>query len=345
MFSLRKLLPASGNDSLHRFMNQIDDLETRFSEALASYKAALDSLAEHAPAALKALLEDFRKELRKLRTGLGSTPNGAALTDVRKDLDGALKAYGRAVEQHTRRHEEEAKQVMAMLAVMAESIAGQEKQYNVRFRGIAKKLRLLITSQDLSEIRQKLSAEVSQLEKYVEDMSRDTQAALERVQTELATVRRRPEAADRWANLAVDPVTSLPGRAQGQVAIDTRMRSHTRFCVGRFVVLGFANIRERHGREPSDGVAQAFASRLRAQFREQDIICRWDEDEFVVIVDCQLPELAGRVTEIERALSGLYDGVGIAASCAGGAIEPFRGESSAQMLDRLRQAMTAGAVR
>ena len=37
--------------------------------------------------------------------------------------------------------EKETRQVMAIVAVMAESMADREKQYNVRFRGIGKKLR------------------------------------------------------------------------------------------------------------------------------------------------------------------------------------------------------------
>ena len=36
---------------------------------------------------------------------------------------------------------------MEIVAVMAESMASREKHYNVRFRGIGKKLRVLITSE------------------------------------------------------------------------------------------------------------------------------------------------------------------------------------------------------
>ena len=116
---------------------------------------------------------------------MNAKPSKPLLAEVSQQVDRTLGIYNKEIESDLNLQTREAKQVMAIVAVMAESMADREKQYNVRFRGIGKKLRVLTTSNDLAEIRRKLEAEVTQLEKYVDDMARDTESAVSRVQMEL----------------------------------------------------------------------------------------------------------------------------------------------------------------
>lgn len=316
------------------------DLLTLLEAALRSYAATLESLAAHGPDTPKSLKDDYGHHFRKIREELvHSAPNERLLEDTHKRADAQLRGYGKALEKHVRQHEKDAKEVMTLVASMAESIASQEKQYNVRFKGIAKKLRLLTTAHDIGEIRRRLAEEVGQLEKYAEDMTRDTRVALDRVNTDLLAICARHNPSP-WLDREADPLTRLPGRPEALDVMENRQRIQATFCVARFSIARYARLSEQYRNGAAAAVVAEFASRLRAAIPEA-VVCRWSESEFIAIADCRLPELAARVSELEAILTGEYavPGLGrpLAVECLSGAIQPFRGESVDQMMARLEE--------
>lgn len=312
-----------------------DPAET-LQESLRCYLAVLAGVAEHAPDTLKQLKEDYGHHLRKIRDDLsGSTPTARLLHDSERRVQAQLKGYGKGIDRHIQQQQKDAREVVALMASMAESIGSQEKQYHVRFKGIAKKLRLLTTTGDLSEIRQRLSEEVTQLEKYAEDMTRDTRVALERVNTNLAALRERQNPTP-WLEREPDPVTHIPGRPVGREAIETRQNAGTSFAIARFAVKQFSAVTERH--KPAElGLALAeFATHIKEEVKDIAAIFRWSESEFVAVFDCHLAELAGKLSLAENKLTATYRGVPI--TCTASAVQPFRGETLEQLIVRLETA-------
>ncbi len=326
--------------SLRKHINRIDDLESLFRESLASLRAVVESVAEHAPRATRELLEEHRKHLKKLSGELTSAPSCEVLTGARDRLDQELKLYGKKVDQHIRRQERDAKEIMAIVAMMAESMASREKKYGVRFRGIARNLNLLATATDLAEIRRKLGEQVAQMDQYVDDMQRDTQDAVARLQQEMPKRGLGP-----CAEEGSDAVTSLLGRKEAQALIEARTKIGLRFCVAHFFLRRFPEIGETWGPGAAEAVLREFARRLLELFRSSDVVCRWGEDEFVAIADARLPELAGRAAEMEKRLSGTYlvvvrgERLQIQVACGLGIAEHIPPETADQMLARVQDQM------
>ncbi len=320
----------------------VEDPAVTLREAVRCYVALLTGIVEHAPDTLKQLKEDYGHHLRKIRDEVnGSTPTARLFQDSDKRAQAQLKGYGKGVDRHIQQREKDAREVMSLMASMAESIASQEKQYNVRFKGIAKKLRLLTTAQDMAEIRQRLTEEVTQLEKYSEDMTRDTRVALERVSTNLAALRERQNPTP-WLEREPDAVTQIPGRPVGRDAIETRQRAGTSFSIARLAVRQYAGLAERHKPAEVNLAMAEFAANIKEELQSAVALCRWSESEFAAVFDCHLPEVAGKLSETEQKLTATYRGVSIA--CLATAVQPFRGETVDQLMARLEAASLESAA-
>lgn len=334
-----KKLSGAGTPSLETSMRTMDDLVALYGKAVECYGAAMDSIAGHAPETPRVLREEHRQRLKNLRVLLLASPGARMLEDTRKQLDIALGRYGQDLGRHLDRQERDAKEIMAMVAAMADSMASRDTQYNVRFRGIAKKLRLLTTSQDLAEIRLKLAEEVGQLEKYVEDMAGDTKTAVERVKADLQA--RREAAPEPWLEGA-DPVTDLAGRPEFVAVVDILLRKEARFCIARFTIDKQAALVARHGQAAGDAVLREFAAHLKEGLADAAAVCRWAQDEFLSAVACPLPEMAMRASALEQKLSNAYSLASgrerVIVTCFSAVVQALRGETVEQMVGRLEEA-------
>lgn len=340
MSFFRKLLSKEENEhSLQDQIQRLDDLEALVEEAVGCCRAVVELMAERTPRAPKDLVEEHKKQLKRIRGFLEAPATKGLLEETRRKLDAELTSYAGQLDAYLEHQERETREVMAIVAVMAESIGARDKQYNVRFRGIGKKLRVLATSADLSEIKRKLNEEIVQLEKYVDEMSRDTAKALERVKAELTTVRTRPRPLP--AGEATDAATGLPGRMQGLSDIEGRTKADLRFCLLRLEVEEFGAIQQSDGPEVAATVLAQFGALLRDSFRPGDVVCRWGEGELLVITDVRLPEVVRRIPQLEKTLAGPYRVATFNGKkeftirCASAIVESVHGETADELVHRL----------
>ena len=293
-------------------MYRLDVVEDLLADAIRSLQALMDAIAIHSPGGASPKNADFRKKLKQIRNLLNSKPSKPLLTQVNEQVDKTLGSYNKDLDANLTLHTKEAKQVMAIVAVMAESMADREKQYNVRFRGIGKKLRVLTTSNDLGEIRRKLEAEVSQLEKYVDEMQRDTESAVSRVQLEM---RPRREAIEKLQLSVVssddDPEATPPqtppmrllGRREAEQSIEHRGRVDRRVCIVRFNVLNLKSIASQFGLPIAAGLFEQVAERVRTVFPEVDTAYRWTDNDLLLLSECTLVDAAGKIADVEPVLN------------------------------------------
>lgn len=316
----------------------MDDLSGLFNLAVEVYGETIEDIGKHFPDSNKPLREEYRKKLKQIRGALLVTPDRQTITETRKRLDAELQAHGKTLGEHVHQQESDVKQIMGMIASMADSMATREKQHNVRFKGIAKQLRLLTTAQDLGEIRQKLAAEIDQLEKYVEEMARDTQEALDRVQTDLRS-REKKERTQCWLEPGLDPVTQIAGRPDAIKYLAQVKRTDMRFCIGRFSVTGYKPLFEKQGAVVVNSILQEIAFRLKDLFKDAALVARWSDADFLVVVDSPLTDLAVRISEVERKLSLTFTVPGrgdrIVVSVHGSAVQSLRTETAEEMVKRV----------
>jgi len=337
-FGKKSALDADGT-SLQSVMRRFSALESSQKGSLAAYRTALGCLERNAPAIATPIRDSFRKELRALATAVGIIPEQREWDELSKNLEGSVKRYSKDLEAFVRTHENDAKQVLAMMSVLAESMAARESSYSVRFRDIAKKTRLLVTTQDIAVIRQRLSEEMTQLEKYAEDMDRDTHQAVARLKEDVRTTRERNDSA--WDSAPLDPVTGLPGKAMGAGGLETFMGLQNRFGSVMFTIAGFDEIERKHGAKVGVELLGQFAMRLRNAFHTPEFLCRWGQARFLLLSPDDLVRLTTRATNLAHLLSTPYSTgseVSITVFCHFNVVERRRDETGEQLIARLENA-------
>ena len=338
------------SESLHGEIYRLDIVEELLYDAVKAYQSLIDLMIVHVPKAAREIGLDHKKRLKQIRNLLDSKPTKPLMGEVRQQLDKSVGSFTLALDHQLGQQEKETKQVMAIVAVMAESMADREKQYNVRFRGIGKKLRVLTTSNDIAEIRRKLEAEVCQLEKYVEEMARDTESAVSRVQMELRqTKKSEPVAQAKPVDedpASISKTKPLAGRREAEQAIESRRRLDMRFCAARFSMDNMPAVAAQFGLPAAAGLMDQVGEIIRQRFEEADLVCRWSDNDLIAITDLGLPEVAMRVSDLESALAGPYSSgtreVKLALrTCV---IERIRGERGQETIGRI-DSMLVPAVR
>lgn len=141
-----------------------------------------------------------------------------------------------------------------------------------------------------------------------------------------------------------DPLTGLASRDQLTDEL-VRLLSRRDGRVVELVVLdldGFKNVNDRHGHVVGDEVLIAVAARLRSLVRQEDLVCRWGGDEFVVLLDD--PKDDGGAAVCSRIASLLTSPVPtrsgqlvISASC--GSVRARPGETPDELFDRADRRM------
>ncbi|NEX22976.1 EAL domain-containing protein [Thiorhodococcus mannitoliphagus] len=162
-------------------------------------------------------------------------------------------------------------------------------------------------------------------------------------------VTRRKASEDQAVRLAQhDPLTGLPARILlDQLAehmIAGARRAGEQLAVLFFDLDRFKAINDLHGHDTGDQVLKAAASRLRATFREEDLVCRMGGDEFVVVLSRirDADEAAHMARKVIAALSPPYDICGLQLKCTaslGISLFPRDGDTLGELLQRADIAM------
>lgn len=271
--------------SLNGQIASFGNLEETLDTAMAGYRGTLDSVVNHTPRILKEQSGDLKKNLRQIRVRLEGQPSTALLKETVKDVDRELSHWGKTTEAGFEAQERETKDAMAAVAVLAEALGGHEKTYGVRFRGISKKLRLLTTSNDISEIRKKLQGEIELLEQYCEEMTKETEAALGRM--------RELDKAKRERSLTVAALETGDARMRLTDVIRQQVKTDDRVAVVRLTTTATV---------AAKGSALVVA-RLQDVFDSPGMSGQWGSETFVSITRLSLPEAAARLEIVERDLS------------------------------------------
>ncbi len=321
------LLKGKDGDSASSASEQFNSLEwteaTR-DAALQLWRSTLLTMGEAMPLSPKQISEPHRRGLRQLVDELPTRPAPNVLEQRKQQTSEILKSYGNQMGTFIDSQDREAKAVLGSVAQLTETLAGFDQRHSVRLQGITKKLRLLATSNDLSDIRAKLSAEVNALEKCLEEQQRDTKSALSRLTEDLNASELRKQRA-------------LPGpgakhASDSLLALDRAIQGWQRYCLVRY------DFRDRLGTPPGE-----VAWKAQAEFIEQALPERMGHPVrtispktgvMLAAVNCQLLEYASHAESMEKALTAATG-----FTCTSRVVEPLRGEAMREAMARLEKAL------
>ncbi len=121
------------------------------------------------------------------------------------------------------------------------------------------------------------------------------------------------------------------------------IRSGQTFCLAVLDIDNFKPINEAHGYAVGDAVLRAVADEAQRQVRAADVLSRWAEDDFVLMLSDSRATLARggleRLHERISALRILHGQQALSVTLSAGLAEHHAGESVAQTLDRAERAL------
>jgi hypothetical protein len=309
--------------SLSSQFSSLEWMEATRDAALQLWRSSLLAMSDCMPSAPKQIAEPHRRGLKQIVDELPSQPAPNHLEQRKQKTTELLKSYGAQLGTYIDTQDREAKSVLTAVGQLTEALSAFDQKHGVRLQGVAKKLKLLATLSDLSEIRAKLAAEVNQLEKCLEEQQRDTRSAVSRLSEDVnaSEIRRHRGTPGPGSQLMTDSLLSL----------DRAIGEWDRFCLVRY------EFTDRNGAPPP-----ASYWKEQEQILQQAVPERIGNPVRVVIprpgvllaaVNCQLLEYAGQAESMEKALASASGMV-----CRSRVVEPLRGEAMREAVARLEKA-------
>ena len=98
----------------------------------------------------------------------------------------------------------------------------------------------------------------------------------------------------------IDPLTRLPNRSHVQRRFRQLQRTGDAVCVIIIDLDHFKQINDTYGHDAGDTVLIAVANALKLELRQQDSVCRWGGEEFVMLIPSRSIEMGRAIAERAR---------------------------------------------
>jgi diguanylate cyclase len=127
-------------------------------------------------------------------------------------------------------------------------------------------------------------------------MRRENEESVLRFQSQVSTFQQRLEMARKES--ALDRLTGLGSRREAERHWPEVPKSTGSLCLLLYDIEGFREINSRNGAPFGDKLLVALAHTLRAKFPEEGSLFRWGADEFLVLAEGTLANLAKHSRQI-----------------------------------------------
>jgi diguanylate cyclase (GGDEF)-like protein len=310
--------------------------------ALECCRSVVAAMAESGARVCPAVGDDFQHNLVTLCERLAAATAPAELSATEQQIGREIEGWSTRASQYFREKAGEIRDVMAAMNEAAKAAGDRDERYRVQFTEVASRLREIEDLEDLARIRQVMRRSAGELNDCADRMVRDGRQITERLKAQLAAYEQRLEQAERASS--TDALTGLANRAHIEREIAARIAHGFPFCLVLLDLNGFKAVNDTYGHTAGDALLKGFAAEFRSQFRPEDPIGRWGGDEFVVLLDCPLPEARTRIGRVRSYALGAYslpDGKRVTIGAAIGVAEWVAGCTAERLFDAADRAMYA----
>jgi len=272
--------------------------------ALAAYGSALLGMGNSSVDACPALGDELKRQLSDLQAGLSTSMCRTAIEATDKGVRERLQDWGRRTERHYREKAGEVRELLLVMVRTAESVGARDQRCTQQIDEVTVRLKAIACLEDLTEIRASIQKSAAELKTSFDRMTAEGKAVLDELRAQVSTYQTKLEAAEEIASR--DLLTGLRSRLSVENLLESRMATSSPFCLAMVDIDGFKKVNDVHGHLAGDELLKQFASELKSACRSTDVIGRWGGDEFVILLDCGLPEADGRIDRLRKWVCGDY---------------------------------------
>jgi len=301
IISLKRYLDSTSSGAIDQRGPEEPDV---LALTMAAYGSALQEMGNCSLDACPGLGDGLQRGLGRLRNDLSVGMNCAALEAMDAGVQEQLRDWGRNTARHYQQKADEIKGLLIVMARTAESVGARDQRCAKQISEVTARLREVASLEDLTEIRATIERSASELKTSIDRMTVEGKEALDQLREQVSNYRTKLEAAEEIASR--DALTGLRSRLCVETLIENRIGAGAQFCVAIIDIDGFKKVNDDHGHLTGDEVLKQFAAELRSACRQTDMIGRWGGDEFIIVLECTLPEATAQIDRLRKWVCGNY---------------------------------------
>ena len=272
--------------------------------AMAAYRSALLETGKYSLDACPALGDGLKRGLEELSENFSPTVTREAIAAAERSVQERLQDWGLRTAKHYRQKTGEVKELLLVLARTAESVGERDQRCAEQINEVTVRLNQIARLDDLTEIRASIVKSASELKSSIDRMAAEGKTAIDQLRVEVSGYQTKLEEAEEIASS--DSLTGLRSRLCVEHQIERRIEAGTPLCVAIIDIDGFKQVNDEHGHLVGDEILKQFATELRSASRSTDVIGRLGGDEFILVLDCALPEAKAHIDRLQAWVCGNY---------------------------------------
>jgi len=319
------------------------DAKELWPQVLRAYRSALRAMGESAVQAFPPVGSELKQRLDSLETKLKDDVSGKLIDSTESSVRDSLSKWGQRTALHLDAQAGEIKELLLVLARTAEAVGERDQRCALQLHECTARLQTIAKLEDLTAIRASVLKTALELKTSVDRMAQEGQAAISQLRSEVLNYKSRLEEAEKVA--LRDGLTGLRNRQCIEDLIDRRVQSVLPFCLVLLDLDGFKTVNDTYGHLVGDELLRQFAFELQSASRSTDIIGRWGGDEFIIVLDCNLPQAVQQTARLRQWLDGDYTlesnarTIKLRVAASVGLVERLPGECLKDIIARADEAM------
>jgi GGDEF domain-containing protein len=255
------------------------------------YLSMLQSVAECLGGACPPVGGPYRHRLSRLGKRLAFDSSKHAVEESCAVVAKELTNYASQASAYLRCHGTELRRAVAGLEELVRTVAQRQDFYAARLRQFASQMETTSYPEDPERRAETIALHSAGLISCVESMGHESQSLVQRMRAELVSVEQRLAESE-----ITDPVTGLTNRREMERRIHVAAEGDAAPVLVRF----------DFGAPVPDEAARQVGARIGSQFRYNDVVCRWSENEFLVLFQGTREIAEARAGQVVPWVAGRY---------------------------------------
>jgi GGDEF domain-containing protein len=290
--------------SILKSATELDRLEDLRSAATECYTLALRSVSQYAVEIDPNLIAEFRLHLKDIEEQWQAAHGAKGLREVQASFRGELREYRDQTREQLARLRKELEGAAAAMASFADEIASHGADHEEDLKGELKRLERVSVSDDIQEIRGGIRTALGEIAVSLDQMRRGNQLIVAQLQDEIRVLHQEFQAERRA--LFTDPASGAWTRQKLDLKIHELLRQDDRFSLIAVAVRNLPQVKLDHSRTLVEVTLKALLLRFRGLIGVDTVIGRWNEHEFVAVLDLDPETLGSIADELAKKLCGPY---------------------------------------
>jgi diguanylate cyclase (GGDEF)-like protein len=268
------------------------------------YVAALIQMCESGGCACPAREQELKRNMVHVAQTLRQAPTMDAVVASELAVRDVLQGWGRGVAAYYDEKAAEVKDLLLVMSRTAESLGNKDDRIARTIGTVTEQLGSIATLDDVSRIRASVEASACELRTSLERMSAEGKALLDHLRAEVSTYQTKLENAERVSSR--DALTGIGSRHWVESRILERIDSGARFSIVLIDIDSFHEVVESYGNLVGDLLLKEFAKELRSACRFTDVVGRWGNDEFMLLLDEVCQEIRPKIDRLRATICRRY---------------------------------------